>query len=157
MHLVFIYAKKQASMSHLIFFGDQFRHDSLMPAVIILALYISVLKCSLENVFDQMADISHKLDKLLAVLSVDVSVFSTLKHNLMLDMAVDTLLFIPPVSGVITAIFQDISPSGSQVLTVKVGGLEANLVVLENSVKAILNNLGSFRFGSGVVTPSLPQ
>ncbi|KAG9297807.1 hypothetical protein G9A89_000112 [Geosiphon pyriformis] len=131
--------------------------DGLMPVVMVLALHVSVLKHSLENVFDQVANISCKLNRLLAVLLASFTVLHTPKHNPVLNMAVDTLLFIPLVPSVVTAISQDISPSGSRVLTMKISGLKANLVVLKNSVKAILNKLDSFGSGSSVVTPFLLQ
>ncbi|KAG9298543.1 hypothetical protein G9A89_018902 [Geosiphon pyriformis] len=129
--------------------------DSLMLAVMILALNVSVFKYSLENVSDQVANISHKLDRLLAVLSASFTVPPTPKHNPVLNIIVDTLLFVLPVSSVVTVVFQNISSSGFCVLTVKIGGLEANLAVLENSVKVILNKLDFFGFGSGMVTLSL--
>ncbi|KAG9291308.1 hypothetical protein G9A89_021810 [Geosiphon pyriformis] len=114
-----------------------FKGVNLIWAVTILALHISVLECSLENMSDQMANISCKLDKLLAVLSVSFTVPPTPKHNPVLDMTVNTLLFVSPVPSVVTAISQDISPSGFCVLTVKVDGLKANLAVLENSIKIV--------------------
>ncbi|KAG9296040.1 hypothetical protein G9A89_011892 [Geosiphon pyriformis] len=159
--LVLIYAKKQASVScpafvvsgspknsySIPFVGNNLSIglvDSLMPAVTILALCVSVLKHLLENVLDQVINISHKLDRLLAILLVNFAVPSSPEHNPVLDMTVDTLLFVFPVPSVITAISQEISSSGAHVLTAKVGGLEANLAVLENLVKAILNKLNSF-------------
>ncbi|KAG9288596.1 hypothetical protein G9A89_006697 [Geosiphon pyriformis] len=168
-HLVLIYAKKQAPVSCPVFFGgvtwtfvvsDFSKNlssilfvetnsgigsvDGSTSVVIILASYISVLKHLLENVFDQMADILHKLNRLLAVLLANFTVLPIFKHNPVLDMAVDTPLFVPSVLSVVTAISQNISPSGFQVLTVKVSGLEANLVVLENLIKATMNKLNSF-------------
>ncbi|KAG9303134.1 hypothetical protein G9A89_005092 [Geosiphon pyriformis] len=124
--------------------------DSLTPAVTILASHVSVFEHSLENMFDQVADISHKLNRLLAVLSVNFTVSLTSEHNPVLNMAVDTLLFIPPVLNVVTVVSQDIFPSGSHVLTIKVSGLKANLMVLENSVKTILSKLDFFGSGSSV-------
>ncbi|KAG9302503.1 hypothetical protein G9A89_007207 [Geosiphon pyriformis] len=167
-HFVLIYAKKQAPIFHLVSFNgvtwasvvsgspkNLFSTvlvennlsigsvDSSMPAIMILALHV--------------ADISCKLDWLLAVLSANSAVPPTPKHNPMLKMAVDTLLFIPPVSSVVIAISQEIFPSGACVLTVKIDGLETNLAVLENLVKAILNKLDSFGSGSSMITLSLPQ
>ncbi|KAG9300154.1 hypothetical protein G9A89_010564 [Geosiphon pyriformis] len=155
-HLALIYAKKQAPMSCPVSFGGTTwafvvsgspkknlfstpliennlgisSVDGLMPAVMFLALHVSVLECSLENVFDQVADISHKLDRLLAVLSAGYTIPPTLKHNSVLDIAVDVPLFAPPMPSVVTAI---------------------NLAVLENSVKAILHKLDSFVSGSGTI------
>ncbi|KAG9305001.1 hypothetical protein G9A89_007404 [Geosiphon pyriformis] len=174
-HLVLIYAKKQALISYLVFFGSATwasvvsgfpknsyftliignnssigSVNSLMLVVKILALCVSVFEHSLENVLDQMADISHKLNRLLAVLSANFAVPPSSEHNPVLDMTVDALLFVSPVLSVITAISQEISPSGARVLTAKVGGLKANLAVLENLVKAILNKLDSFGFGSSM-------
>ncbi|KAG9298226.1 hypothetical protein G9A89_002714 [Geosiphon pyriformis] len=177
-HLVLIYAKKQASMSYLVSFGSvtwasvvnsspkslSFMPfvktnigiglvDSSTPEVAILALCISVLEHSLKNVSDQIANILHKLNRLLAVLSVSFVASPTSEHDSVLDMAVDTPLFVPPMSSVVTTITQDISLSGSQVLTVKVSGLEASLMVLENSIKTIMNKLDSF--GSGITETKL--
>ncbi|KAG9301469.1 hypothetical protein G9A89_006566 [Geosiphon pyriformis] len=174
-HFMLIYAKKQAPISRLVFFGGatwayvvssfpknlystllignnlsiSLVNDSMLT-VTILALRVSVLEHLLENVSDQVADISCKLNRLLAVLLASFTVLPTPKHNLVLDMAVDTLLFILSVLSVVTAISQDISPSGFYVLTVKVDGLKTNLAVLKNLVKAILNKLNFF--GSGSVT-----
>ncbi|KAG9298554.1 hypothetical protein G9A89_018913 [Geosiphon pyriformis] len=159
-YFVLIYAKKQAPMSCPVSFGGVTwasvksgspKHlystpliknnssigsvDSLILAVIILASHVSVFKHSLENVSDQMANISHKLDRLLAVLSASFTVLPTPKHNPVLDMTVNALLFVFPVFSVVTAVSQNIFPSGFCVLTVKIGGLKANLAVLENSVK----------------------
>ncbi|KAG9301079.1 hypothetical protein G9A89_012462 [Geosiphon pyriformis] len=173
--LVLIYAKKQAPVSYLVFFSgvtwasvvSSFPKNlystslaetnsgigsvaSLMSVVTFLALCVSVLKHSLKNVSDQVANILCKLNRLLAVLLVNSTVSSTPKHNPMLNMTVNALLFVSPISGVVTAISQNISPSGAHVLTAKIGGLEANLVVLENSVKAILCKLDFFCSGSGM-------
>ncbi|KAG9301965.1 hypothetical protein G9A89_021009 [Geosiphon pyriformis] len=116
--------------------------------VAILASCVSVLKHLFENVSDQVADISHKLDRLLAVSLASFVVLPTLEHNPMLNMAVDTLLFVPPMPSVIAAVAQDIFPSGFRVLTAKVGGLKTSLLVLENSIKIIMNKLNSFGSGS---------
>ncbi|KAG9304362.1 hypothetical protein G9A89_019924 [Geosiphon pyriformis] len=153
-HLVLIYAKKQAPVSYLISFGGVTWASivSSFPKILSSILFIET-----NLGMGLVADISHKLNRLLAVSLVSVPVFPTPEHNLMLDMAVDTPLFIPFMPGVITAISQDISPSGSQVLTAKVGGLKANLMVLKNSVKAILNNLDSFGSDSGVITLFSPM
>ncbi|KAG9298837.1 hypothetical protein G9A89_015858 [Geosiphon pyriformis] len=157
-HLVLIYAKIQAFVSYLISFSGATwafvvsgspknlystplvennssigSVDSLMPVVMILALHISVFKHSLKNMSNQIADISHKLDRLLVVSSASFTVPSISKHNPKLDMAVNALLFVFFMLSVITTISQDISPSGSHVLTAKIGGLETNLAVLENS------------------------
>ncbi|KAG9292763.1 hypothetical protein G9A89_001293 [Geosiphon pyriformis] len=158
--LVLIYAKKQALMFCPVSFGDTTwasvnnlsigSVDSLMLAIMILVSHVSVFKHLLKNVSDQVADISHKLNRLLAVLSASFIVPSTPEHNPVLNMAVDTLLFILPMPSVVTAVSQNIFLSGSCVLTVKIGGLEANLAVLENSVKVILNKLDFFGFGSGM-------
>ncbi|KAG9286742.1 hypothetical protein G9A89_012292 [Geosiphon pyriformis] len=181
-HLVFIYAKKQAPMSYSVSFGNvtwasiisstpknlssilfietnlgiELVND-LTSVVMILALHISVLKCSLENVSNQMANISCKLDRLLAVLLASFIVLPTPEHNLVLDITANASLFVLSVPHVITANSQNISLNGSQVLTAKVSGLEANLLVLENSVKTILNKLDSFGSGSGVITFFLSQ
>ncbi|KAG9301298.1 hypothetical protein G9A89_009230 [Geosiphon pyriformis] len=180
--LVLIYAKKQAPMFCSVSFGgttwasvvsgfpknlfsipfvktniDIELVSSLMPKVAILALCVSVLEHLFENVSDQVANISCKLNRLLAVLSASFVVSLTPKHNSVLDMAVDALLFVSPVPSVVTTVTQDIFPSGSRVLTVKVGGLEASLLVLKNSIKTIMNKLDSFGFGSGVVIHFLPQ
>ncbi|KAG9298946.1 hypothetical protein G9A89_015968 [Geosiphon pyriformis] len=169
--LVLIYAKKQALVSCPVFFGGATWASvisgspknlssipfvgtntnikpvgSSMPKIAILASHVSVFECLFENVSDQIADISHKLDRLLAVLSASFVVSPTPEHNPVLDMAVDALL-----------VTQDIFPSGSQVLTAKVGGLEASLLVLENSIKTIMNKLDSFGSGNGIVLHSLPQ
>ncbi|KAG9298992.1 hypothetical protein G9A89_020305 [Geosiphon pyriformis] len=116
-HLVFIYTKKQAPMfcpisfgsvtwasvisssSKNLFFTPFVEINSGMRSVngstsvvIILALCVSVFKHLLENVFDQMVDILHKLDRLLVVSSVSFPVLPTLEHNPVLNMTVDALL-----------------------------------------------------------------
>ncbi|KAG9307687.1 hypothetical protein G9A89_023252 [Geosiphon pyriformis] len=136
--LVLIYAKKQTPVSHLIFFSDttwtfvvsSFPKNlystlltgnnlgissvaSLMPVVMFLASCVT--------------DILHKLDRLLAVSLANSTVPPTSKHNSVLDIAVDTPLFIFPMPGVVTAVSQNIFPNGTCVLTAKIGGLEANL------------------------------
>ncbi|KAG9298834.1 hypothetical protein G9A89_015855 [Geosiphon pyriformis] len=131
--------------------------DSLMPVVTILALHISVLEHSHENMSDQVTDISYKLDRLLAVSSVNFAVPLSPEHNPMLDMVVDAPLFVPSVPSVVTTVSQEIFLSGAHVLTAKVGGLKANLTVLKNLVKAILNKLDSFCSGSSMITPFFPQ
>ncbi|KAG9305286.1 hypothetical protein G9A89_007781 [Geosiphon pyriformis] len=136
--LVLIYAKKQAPMSHPVSFGGAtwtsvvnsspknlssipFVETDIsirlvsgsMPEVAILALCVSVLKHLFENVSNQIANILHKLNRLLAVSSVSFVVSPTPKHKPVLDIAVDTLLFVFSVPSVITIIAHDISPSGS--------------------------------------------
>ncbi|KAG9293942.1 hypothetical protein G9A89_019280 [Geosiphon pyriformis] len=127
--LVLIYAKKQTLISHPVFFSGMTwasvvsgspknsfsilliennlsigSVDGSMPMVMILALHVSVLKHSLENVLDQVADISRKLDRLLAVLSANFAVPPSSEHNLVLDMAIDISLFVLPVPSVVTAV-----------------------------------------------------
>ncbi|KAG9303428.1 hypothetical protein G9A89_013754 [Geosiphon pyriformis] len=141
---VLIYAKKQASVSHLIFFGsmtwasvvnDSSKNlsstlfvgtnlnirlvDSSMFAVTVLALHISVLKYLLENVFKQVANISRKLNRVLAVSLANLTVLFISEHIPVLNMAVNISLFIPFVHSVVTAISQNIFPSGFYVLTAK--------------------------------------
>ncbi|KAG9294758.1 hypothetical protein G9A89_008237 [Geosiphon pyriformis] len=136
--LVFIYAKKQALMSCPVFFGGMtwasvisgFSKNlsstpfvetninirlvgGLTPEVAILALCVSVFEHLFKNVSDQIADISCKLDRLLAVLSASFVVSPTSDHNPVLDMAVDTPLFVPSVPSVIATVAHNISSSGS--------------------------------------------
>ncbi|KAG9291781.1 hypothetical protein G9A89_012066 [Geosiphon pyriformis] len=152
-HLALIYAKKQAPVFRFVSFGDmtwafvisgspknlsftlfvETNMDigpvsSSMPEIAILASRVSVLKCSFKNVFDQIANILCKLNRLLAVSSVSFVVSPTPEHNSVLDMAVDTPLFVSPMPSVVTTVTHDISPSGSRVLTVKVDGLEASFL-----------------------------
>ncbi|KAG9291657.1 hypothetical protein G9A89_022076 [Geosiphon pyriformis] len=162
-HLVLIYAKKQTPVFCLVFFSGATwafvisgssknsysilliennssigSVNSLMSVVKILASRVSVFERLFKNVLDQVANISSKLDRLLAVLSANFAVLFSSKYNPVLNMAVNALLFVPP----------EIFPSGAHVLTAKVSGLETNLVVLENSIKVILNKLDSFGSGS---------
>ncbi|KAG9291098.1 hypothetical protein G9A89_012970 [Geosiphon pyriformis] len=158
--LVFIYAKKQAPVFHPVFFGGVTWASVIsgFPTNLYSILLIEN-NLSIDSVDSlmPMADILCKLNRLLAVLLASFTVSLTSKHNLVLDMAVNAPLFISSVPNVVTAVSQNISSSGFCVLTAKVGGLKANLAVLGNSVKMILNKLDSFGSGSGIVTPSLSQ
>ncbi|KAG9298571.1 hypothetical protein G9A89_004279 [Geosiphon pyriformis] len=70
---------------------------------ITLAKHVYRVSKSLVILFP-VANILHKLDRLLAVLSVSFTVPSTSKHNPVLNMAVNTPLFIFPVPSVVTTI-----------------------------------------------------
>ncbi|KAG9306139.1 hypothetical protein G9A89_016043 [Geosiphon pyriformis] len=148
-----VYRRKQASITHPVFFGGPF---SVGASFGVGSALLAILERFLELLADRVSAIVKKLSCVEVVSSESSSLvsypiaFASLASCVDLDMALDVpLVASPSLCPTVDDANPDFGSSSSKVLTAKVGGLKSKLMALDASVSSVLTRLDMLCSGLG--------